>query len=79
MLLAAPTAEQLFSPFNEGVKDVIRWYEVKVATVQIADVIVVFAYLIIPATILVIISSRLVVQLMIIWLAATVALITGLL
>ncbi len=48
-------------------------------SVQIGGVVVVFAYLIIPATISVIISSRLVVQLMIIWAAATMASITGLL
>jgi len=40
---------------------------------------VVFAYLIIPATISAIISSRLAVQLMIIWAAATMASIMGLL
>ena len=48
-------------------------------SVQIGGVVVVFAYLIIPATISVIISSRLAVQMMIIWAAATVASITGLL
>ncbi len=48
-------------------------------SVQIGGVVVVFAYLIIPATISVIISSRLTVQLMIIWAAATTASITGLL
>jgi len=48
-------------------------------SVQIGGVVVVFAYLIIPATISVIISSRLTVQLMIIWAAATIASITGLL
>ncbi|MFZ2146050.1 MAG: metal ABC transporter permease [Sedimentisphaerales bacterium] len=48
-------------------------------SVQIGGVVVVFAYLIIPATISVIISSRLAVQLMIIWAAATMASITGLL
>jgi len=48
-------------------------------SVQIGGVVVVFAYLIIPATISVIISSRLVVQLMIICAAATMASITGLL
>ena len=48
-------------------------------SVQIGGVVVVFAYLIIPATISVIISSRLTVQLMIIWAAATVASIIGLL
>ncbi|HUU17801.1 MAG TPA: metal ABC transporter permease [Sedimentisphaerales bacterium] len=48
-------------------------------SVQIGGVVVVFAYLIIPATISVIISSRLGIQLMIIWAAATMASITGLL
>ena len=48
-------------------------------SVQVGGVVVVFAYLIIPATISVIISSRLAVQLMIIWAAATMASITGLL
>ena len=48
-------------------------------SVQIGGIVVVFAYLIIPATISVIISSRLAVQLIIIWAAATMASITGLL
>jgi len=48
-------------------------------SVQIGGVVVVFAYLIIPATISMIISSRQVIQLMIIWVAATAASITGLL
>ena len=48
-------------------------------SVRIGGVVVVFAYLIIPATISAIISSRLAVQLMIIWAAATVASIMGLL
>jgi len=48
-------------------------------SVQVGGIVVVFAYLIIPATISVIISSRLAVQLMIIWAAATMASITGLL
>jgi zinc/manganese transport system permease protein len=47
-------------------------------SVQIGGVVVVFAYLIIPATISLIISSRLLVQLMIIWVMATAASITGL-
>ncbi len=50
-----------------------------ILSVQLGGVVVVFAYLIIPATISVIISSRLVVQMIIIWAAATVASITGLL
>ena len=48
-------------------------------SVQIGGIVVVFAYLIIPATMSVIISSRPVVQLMIIWVAATAASIIGLL
>jgi len=48
-------------------------------SVRMGGVVVAFAYLIIPATISVIISSRLALQLMIIWAAATVASITGLL
>jgi len=48
-------------------------------SVQISGIVVVFAFLIIPGTISVIISSRLTVQLMIIWAAATMASIMGLL
>jgi zinc/manganese transport system permease protein len=48
-------------------------------SVQIGGIVVVFAYLIIPATISAIISSRLVVQLIIIWAVAATASITGLL
>jgi len=48
-------------------------------SVQLGGVVVVFAYLIIPATISAIISSRLAMQLMIIWAAAATASITGLL
>ena len=47
--------------------------------VQIAGVVVVFAYLIIPATISAVFSSRLTVQLIVVWVAATVASIAGLL
>jgi zinc/manganese transport system permease protein len=72
--------------FDKGVK-VIFWDFifylllglVITLSVQIGGVVVVFAYLIIPATISAIISSRLAVQLMIIWAAATMASIMGLL
>jgi zinc/manganese transport system permease protein len=48
-------------------------------SVHLGGIVVVFAYLIIPATISVIISSRPAVRLIIIWSASTVASITGLL
>ena len=48
-------------------------------SVQVGGVVVVFAYLIIPATISAVISSRLAVQLVIIWAAAIIASVTGLL
>ena len=48
-------------------------------SVQIGGIVVVFAFLIIPATISAITSSRLAVQLVIIWAAAATASITGLL
>ena len=47
--------------------------------VQVGGVVIVFAYLIIPATISAIISSRLSIQMLIIWSAATIASISGLL
>lgn len=48
-------------------------------SVQIGGVIVVFAYLIIPATIAAIFSLRPIVQLILIWIAAVIASLTGLL
>jgi len=57
----------------------VRLGTVFTLAVQIAGVVVVFAYLIIPATISAIFSSRLTIQLIIVWTASITASIMGLL
>jgi len=71
---------------NKGVRvifwDLIFYFLLGIVitlSVQIGGIVVVFAFLIIPATISAITSSRLAVQLVIIWAAAATASITGLL